>query len=83
MTMVFVSFTIILWLGKLTYLWKQLHHLSSPPCLLSHRYLSDEGIAELKGSAEKITPNDIIRIALNVSLILQVLHMQLISTAIA
>ncbi|KAK1891653.1 Tudor domain containing protein 3 [Dissostichus eleginoides] len=28
-------------------------------------YLSDEGIAELKGSAEKITPNDIIRIALN------------------
>ncbi|KAI4830062.1 hypothetical protein KUCAC02_001715 [Chaenocephalus aceratus] len=28
-------------------------------------YLSDEGIAELKGSAQKITPNDIIRIALN------------------
>ncbi|XP_029284417.1 tudor domain-containing protein 3 isoform X2 [Cottoperca gobio] len=28
-------------------------------------YLSDEGIAELKGSAEKITQNDIIRIALD------------------
>ncbi|KAM9765561.1 tudor domain-containing protein 3 [Menidia menidia] len=28
-------------------------------------YLSDEGIAELRGSAEKITHNDIIRIALN------------------
>uniref|UniRef100_A0A7N8X9J2 Survival of motor neuron-related-splicing factor 30 n=1 Tax=Mastacembelus armatus TaxID=205130 RepID=A0A7N8X9J2_9TELE len=28
-------------------------------------YLSDEGIAELKGSAEKITHNDIIRIALD------------------
>lgn len=32
-----------------------------------YRYLSDEGIAELKGSAEKITHNDIIRIALDVS----------------
>lgn len=28
-------------------------------------YLSEEGVAELKGSAEKITHNDIIRIALN------------------
>ncbi|XP_054469004.1 tudor domain-containing protein 3 isoform X1 [Anoplopoma fimbria] len=28
-------------------------------------YLSDEGVAELKGSAEKITHNDIIRIALD------------------
>ena len=38
-----------------------------PPSLSSSRYLSDEGIAELKGSAEKITHNDIIRIALDVS----------------
>uniref|UniRef100_A0AAQ5XMF1 Survival of motor neuron-related-splicing factor 30 n=1 Tax=Amphiprion ocellaris TaxID=80972 RepID=A0AAQ5XMF1_AMPOC len=30
-------------------------------------YLTDEGIAELKGSAEKITHSDIIRIALDVS----------------
>ncbi|XP_035508244.1 tudor domain-containing protein 3 [Morone saxatilis] len=28
-------------------------------------YLSEEGVAELKGSAEKITPSDIIRIALD------------------
>lgn len=35
--------------------------------LSSYRYLSDEGIAELKGSVEKITLNDIIRIALDVS----------------
>ncbi|XP_014902371.1 tudor domain-containing protein 3-like [Poecilia latipinna] len=28
-------------------------------------YLSDEGIAELKGSAEKVTPSDLIRIALD------------------
>lgn len=35
--------------------------------LSSYRYLSDEGIAELKGSAEKITHSDIIRIALDVS----------------
>lgn len=36
---------------------------------LLRRYLSDEGIAELKGSAENITHEDIIRIALDVSLI--------------
>lgn len=38
-----------------------------PPLLSSSRYLSEEGIAELKGSAEKITTSDIIRIALDVS----------------
>lgn len=37
------------------------------PVFPSCRYLSDEGIAELKGSAEKITHSDIIRIALDVS----------------
>lgn len=36
-------------------------------CLSSYRYLSDEGIAELKGPAENITHSDIIRIALDVS----------------
>lgn len=37
-------------------------------CMLtSSRHLSEEGIAELKGSAEKITASDAIRIALNVS----------------
>uniref|UniRef100_A0A3P8U4I2 Survival of motor neuron-related-splicing factor 30 n=1 Tax=Amphiprion percula TaxID=161767 RepID=A0A3P8U4I2_AMPPE len=35
---------------------------SSPPLVSSSRYLTDEGIAELKGSAEKITHSDIIRI---------------------
>lgn len=33
----------------------------------SSRHLSEEGIAELKGSVEKITASDVIRIALNVS----------------
>lgn len=37
-------------------------------CMLtSSRHLSEEGIAELKGSAERITASDVIRIALNVS----------------
>lgn len=37
-------------------------------CMLtSSRHLSEEGIVELKGSAEKITASDVIRIALNVS----------------
>lgn len=37
-------------------------------CMLtSCRHLSEEGIAELKGSAEKVTASDVIRIALNVS----------------
>lgn len=35
--------------------------------LTSFRHLSEEGIAELKGSAEKITASEVIRIALNVS----------------
>uniref|UniRef100_A0A3B4ANH6 Survival of motor neuron-related-splicing factor 30 n=1 Tax=Periophthalmus magnuspinnatus TaxID=409849 RepID=A0A3B4ANH6_9GOBI len=33
--------------------------------LLFCRYLSDDGISELKGAAEKVTANDIIRIALD------------------
>lgn len=33
----------------------------------SCRYLTEEGIAELKGSNEKITTNEIIRIVLDVS----------------
>uniref|UniRef100_A0A3B4WMY8 Survival of motor neuron-related-splicing factor 30 n=1 Tax=Seriola lalandi dorsalis TaxID=1841481 RepID=A0A3B4WMY8_SERLL len=39
--------------------------LETSSYLSSYRYLSDEGIAELKGSAEKITHSDIIRIALH------------------